>query len=174
MAGNRSSTRLLAATDAYEGRVEVYAFGLEVRHMRSVRAACILSLLSSAATAEECRILWWDIFLPQSAVELEKTSEVSAVLTMKNTGKLEPISFELALSDVSGMDRKQWSSLLGGKTIVVGGLSNEVTVALVPKTTSWLISFESRQTIRSQDGKTFAGTGVLGGYLVCEELKPWH
>ncbi|MDO8985579.1 hypothetical protein [Cypionkella sp.] len=140
--------------------------------MRCVWTALALLALSSPATADECKIVWWDLFLPQSDVEFEKTSDASALLTLKNTGKLEPISFELALRNVTKDDGKGLSLLLGTQTLVAGGVSNQVTVTLQPKTTSWLVGFESEQIVRAKDGQTFGGVVRLTGHLVCNQLKP--
>ncbi len=58
--------------------------------MRCVLMALALIALSSPVSADECSIIWWDLFLPQSEVEFEKTSEVSVLLTLQNTVKSKP------------------------------------------------------------------------------------
>jgi hypothetical protein len=129
--------------------------------------------LSSPATADECKIVWWTLVLPQSEVEFEKTSEVSALLTLKNTGRLEPISFELALENLTREDGTGLDLLLGIQTMVAAGLSNEVTVTLQPKTTGWLVGFKTVETVRTKNGQIFGDTTMLTGNLICNQLKPW-
>ena len=141
--------------------------------MRCVWTTLVVVTLSSPATADECTIVWWDLFLPQSEVQFEKTSEVSALLTLKNTGKLEPISFELALTNLTGKDGQGLDLLLGKQTLVAGGLSNQVTVTLQPKATSWLVGFESENTVRTEDGRTFRDVVMLTGWLICTKVEPW-
>jgi len=141
--------------------------------MQCVWAVLVVMALGSPAVADECKIVWWDLFLPQSEVQFEKTSEVSAILTLKNTSQLEPISFQLALSNLLREDRKGLDMLLGSQTLVAAGISNQVTVTLQPKTTSWLIGFESKQAILTKDGRTFGGAVMHSGSLICNQLKPW-
>ena len=137
--------------------------------------AFVLIAFSSPAIAEECKIVWWDLFLPQAEVEFIKTSEVSAKLTLKNTSKHEPASFELAQENVASLaDGSRQNLLMGSATLVLGGVSNQVTVTLQPKSASWLVGFASAQTLRSKDGKDFGGTTQLAGFLTCENLKPWQ
>jgi hypothetical protein len=140
--------------------------------MRPILVALVVMALSSAARADECNIVWWDLFLPQSEVEFEKTSEVSALLTLKNTTRPEPITFELALTTLTSEDGTSLEWLLGRQTLVAAGLSNQVTVTLQPKTTSWLIGFDSEQTLRTEEGQTFGGNTKVTGYLICNQLKP--
>ncbi len=140
--------------------------------MRCVWATFTFLALSSAATADECKIIWWDLFLPQSEVKFEKTSEVSALLTLTNTTKLEPISFELAFRTLTRENGANLDVLIGSKTLVAEGLSNEVTVSLQPKSSSWLVGFESKQVLRTKDGRNFGGESLLSGYLICNQLKP--
>lgn len=141
--------------------------------MRCVWKALVVMALASPATADECKIVWWDLFLPQSEVEFERTSEASALLTLTNAGKLESITFELAQSNLLQEDGEQLSLLLGTQTLVSGGLSNHVTVTLQPKANSWLVGFDSDQTVRTKDGKDFGGTVMHTGWLFCDQLKPW-
>ncbi len=141
--------------------------------MRRISKALAIIALSSPAMADECNIIWWDLFLPQSEAELTKTSEVSATLTLKNTSKLEPISFDLVKENVTGEDGARLDLMLGTRTVVAAGLSNQVTITLQPKATSWLIGFESEQSLRAKDGQTFGGTTHVAGYLICNQLKPW-
>lgn len=140
--------------------------------MRATWSALALMLLAGPAVADECRIVWWDLFLPQSEVELEMTSEVSAILTLKNTGQSKPINFELALSDLTDKDGKSLQLLLAEQTLVSGGISNQVTVTLQPQSKSWLVGFESNQTIRAQDGQTYNNPAMHTGWLSCNELMP--
>lgn len=135
--------------------------------MRCIWAAMVVMGLSGPVQADDCKIVWWDLFLPQSEAEFEKTSEVSATLTLKNTGKLEPIRFELATTHVTGEDGNQLDLLLGTQTLVLGGVSNQVTVTLQPKATSWLVGVDSKRTIRSKTGKTYDNAVMLAGYLLC-------
>lgn len=141
--------------------------------MRCVLTALVTIALSSAATADECNIVWWDLFLAPSDVTFEKTSEVSARLTMNNTTKRDPISFELALTTLTREGEASLEVLLGSQTVVAGGLSNQVTITLQPKSTSWLIGFDSVQTLRSEDGQTFGGNTLVTGYLICNQIQPW-
>ena len=141
--------------------------------MRCVWKALAVIVLSTPAMADECNIVWWDLFLPQSEVEFKKTSEASALLILKNTSKLEPISFELALTELTREDGTGLDLLLGQQTLVAAELSNQVTVTLQPKTSSWLIGFESEQTLRTQNGQTFGDVARVTGYLICNQLKPW-
>lgn len=140
--------------------------------MRSVLVALIATAFSSPASAEECNILWWDLFLPPLAVEFEMTSEVSAALTINDTVKLAPITFELAQQTLTGDDGKSVQLLLGQQTLVSAGLSNNVTVTLQPKTSSWLVGFDSKQNLQSNDGKTYGGKSLLTGWLICDRQKP--
>lgn len=57
--------------------------------------------------------------------------------------------------------------LLGTQTLVLGGVSNQVTVTLQPKATSWLVGFDSKRTIRTKNGKTYDNAVMLAGYLLC-------
>jgi hypothetical protein len=135
--------------------------------MRCVGALLIVMGLSGPALAEDCKIVWWDLFLPQSEAVFEKTSEVSATLTLENTGTLEPMRFELALQHVTGEDGKELEILLGTQTLVLGGVSNLVTVTLQPRAASWLVGFDSRRTIRTTKGNSYDNGGMLGGSLYC-------
>lgn len=134
--------------------------------MRCIWTFLIVMALTSPALAGDCKIFWWDIFLPQSEAALEKT-EVSATLTLKNTGKLESIRFDLALSHLTGADGKELDMLLGTQTLVVGGVSNEVTVTLQQKTSSWLVGFDSKRTVRTTTGKVYNDEVMLVGNLYC-------
>lgn len=140
---------------------------LELESMRRLCTSMIVMGLSGPVFADDCKIVWWDLFLPQSEAEFEKTSEVSATLTLKDTGKLEPIRFELASSQVTGEDGTELDLLLGTQTLVLGGISNQVTVTLQPKTNSWLVGFDSKRIIRTTAGKTYANSVMLAGYLYC-------
>lgn len=142
--------------------------------MRCLWTAFSVVALASAATADECNILWWDLILPRSAVEFEKTSEVSALLTLKDTAKSEPIRFELATTTLTRDDGTELNLLFGKQTLVAEGLSNQVTVTLQSKAKSWLIGFESEQTLRTKDGRSFGGKTNVVGYLICSQLKPWQ
>lgn len=117
--------------------------------MRCTWTFLVIMGISGPAQAEDCKIVWWDLFLPQSEAEFEKTSEVSATLTLKNTGKLEPIRFELALRHLARADGKELDLLLGTQTLVAGGVSNQLTVTLQQKASSWLVGFDSKQTIQT-------------------------
>lgn len=97
---------------------------------------------------------------------------VSAILTLKNTTQSKPITFELALSDLTDKDGKNLQLLLARQTLVAGGVSNQVTVTLQPKSKSWLVGFDSRQTLRSKDGQTFGDHVMHSGWLLCDELMP--
>lgn len=140
--------------------------------MRCVGTALVAMALSSPAAADECAILWWDLVLPQSEVEFEQTSEVSALLTLKDTGQRKPVSFELALTNITREDGEKVDVLLAKQTLVSEGLSNQVTVSLQPKRTSWIVNFESDQTLRAKDGQIFGHVAMLTGYLICDQLKP--
>lgn len=83
--------------------------------MRCIWAVMVVIGFSGPVQADDCKIVWWDLFLPQSEAEFEKTSEVSATLTLKNTGKLEPIRFELATTHVTGEDGNGWICCLEHK-----------------------------------------------------------
>ncbi len=52
------------------------------------------------------------------------------------------------------------------------GLSNQVTVTLQPKTTGWLVGFESEKSMRTKGGRTSSDVAVLTGDLTCNQLKP--
>lgn len=123
--------------------------------------------LSGPVLADDCKIAWWDIFVPQSEAEFVQTSDVSATLTLKNTGKLEPIRFELALTRVTGENGNELDLLLGTQTLVLGGVSNQVTVTLQPKTTSWLVGFDSKRTVQTTNGKIYDSAVMLAGHLYC-------
>ncbi len=140
--------------------------------MRATLSVLALMSLASPVIADECTILWWDLFLPQSEAEFDMTSEVSAILTLKNTAQSKPITFELALSDLTDKDGKNLQLLLAQQTLVSGGLSNQVTVTLQPKSKSWLVGFESKQTLRAKDGQIYGNDMMHSGYLFCEELIP--
>jgi hypothetical protein len=140
--------------------------------MRCVGTALVAMVLASPAAADECTILWWDLILPQSEVEFEQTSEVSARLTLKNTGQLKPVSFELALTNVTRETGEKADIFLAKQTLVSEGMSNLVTVTLQPKRTSWIVGFESDQTLRAKDGQTFGHVTMLTGWLICDEIKP--
>jgi hypothetical protein len=127
----------------------------------------VVTGLSGPVLADDCKIVWWDIFVPQSEAEFEQTSEVSAILTLKNTGKLEPIRFELASTRVTGENGKELDLLLGTQTLVLGGVSNQVTVTLQPGRTSWLVGFDSKRTIRTTKGKIYDSAVTLAGHLYC-------
>lgn len=141
--------------------------------MRCLWTALAVMALSSAATADECNIIWLDIFLPRPEVEFEKTSEASALLTLKDTAKPEPIRFELATTTLTRDDGTELNLLLGKQTLVAERLSNQVTLTLQPKGNSWLINFDSEQTLRTKRGRSFGGETNLAGYLVCNQLRPW-
>lgn len=140
--------------------------------MRCVGTALLAMALACPAAADECTILWWDLILPQAEVEFEQTSEVSALLTLRETGQLKPVSFELALTNVTRVDGEKVDVLLGKQTLVSEGMSNLVTVTLQPKRTSWIVNFESDQTLRAKDGQTFGHVALLTGWLTCDEIKP--
>jgi len=140
--------------------------------MRATWSALALMLLAGPAVADECRIVWWDLFLPQSKVEFEMTSDVSAILTLIETGQSKPITFELALSDLTDKDGKSLQLFLAEQTLVSGGLSNQVTVTLQPKSTSWLVGFDNKQSLRSKDGQIFDNHAMHSGWLSCNELTP--
>jgi hypothetical protein len=135
--------------------------------MQCIWAFMVVMGLSGPVLADDCKIVWWDLFLPKSEAEFEKTSDVSATLTLKNTGKFEPIRFELAKTHVTGEDGNELDLLLGTQTLVLGGVSNQVTVTLQPKTTSWLVGFDSKRIIRTKNGKTYDNAAALAGYLYC-------
>ena len=140
--------------------------------MRCVGAAIVALVLASPAAADECAILWWDLVLPQSEVEFEQTSEVSALLTLKNTGQHEAVTFELALTNMTRENGENVDVLLGKQTLVSEGMSNLVTVSVQPKRTSWIVNFESDQTLRAKDGQTFGHVAMLTGYLICDQIRP--
>lgn len=141
--------------------------------MKSIWAASMVATLSGPAMADECRILWWDLFLAPSEVTLDKTSNSTVTLTMRNTAQPEPVVFKLAREQLTQGNGASISMLLGDKTLVSRGITNEVTVSMQPKTASWLVSFQSAQTMTAQDGQSFKGMTVIGGYLTCDQLKPW-
>lgn len=145
-----------------------------MRHRRrAIWTASAIMALSSPVMADECRILWFDLFLAPSEVSLEQTSDLDASLTMTNTAQPEPLVIELSREQLTQGNGARTFMLLGDKTIVSTGLANEVTVSLQPKTNSWLVSFQSAQTMTAQDGQSFKGMTVLGGHLICDQLKPW-
>lgn len=141
--------------------------------MRYCCTTLVILLIASAAKADECNIIWWDLFLPSVEVEFEKTSDVSAILTLKDTIKHDPIRFELAAETLTGEDGAELDLLLGKQTLVAEGLSNQVTVTLQPKSSSWIIGFDSEQTLRTKSGRAYSGKTNVAGYLVCDQLKPW-
>jgi hypothetical protein len=140
---------------------------LEPENMRCIWAFMVIVGLSGPVLADDCKIVWWDLFLPQSEAEFEQTSDVSATLTLKNTEKLEPIRFELATTHVTGEDGNELDLLLGTQTLVLGGVSNQVIVTLQPKAKSWLVGFDSKRTIRTTNGKIYDNAVMLAGYLYC-------
>lgn len=138
--------------------------------MRATPSVLSLMVLASPAIADECTIVWWDLFLPQSEVEFDMTSEASAILTLKNPAQSKPIGFELALRDLTDKDGKNLQLFLATQTLVAGGLSNQVTVTLQPKNESWLVGFESKQTLRANDGQIYGNDMMHTGYLFCDDL----
>jgi len=162
-----SLRRTLSIGQSLPKTEETQPIDLEPENMRCIRAFMVAMGLSGPVLADDCKIVWWDLFLPQSEAEFEKPSEASATLTLKSTGKLEPIRFELASTHVTGDDGNELDLRLGTQTLVLGGISNQVTVTLQPKTTSWLVGFDSKRTIRTTKGKTYENAAMHAGYLFC-------
>lgn len=128
--------------------------------------------LTRPAAADECRIIWWDLFLPQSEAEFEKTSEASATLTLKNTSKLEAMSFDLALQTLSREDGGMIDLFVGSRTMASDRVSNDVTITLQPANGKWVVGFESKQNVRTKDGRSAFGVNMLTGTLICSQLRP--
>lgn len=133
-------------------------------------AALVLS--GVAARADDCTIIWLDLFLPPAYVEFELTSAFGGLLTLKESSKGQPVRFELRETTLTEEDGSKFKAMTSTQTLVSGRISNDVTAILEPKNKSWLISFDNRSTIKGKEGQTFVGRSATAGYLICETLRP--
>ena len=129
--------------------------------------------MATPAIADDCTIVRTDLFLPKAEVMFEKQSGASATLTLWDTTKAELIIFDLTPMNEASVEGTKVDMLLSQQTLVLGGITNQVTVTLQSKANSWLIGFSNNQTLRTTTGDVYEPSTLISGYLYCNQLRPW-